>query len=136
MKDKVFAKSREVLSARKRDLVVYKAKGNRPQAPLELTEEVEGFLFHSGQFGENDPEILQRTVWWVLSLHFGFRARDESRRLQWGDPGVENDPITGKQVMYGEQNVDQKQGKETVTPQLLTQKPTPPKTSAVQSVCI
>ena len=56
MKDKVFAKSREVLSARKRDLVVYKAKGNRPQAPLELTEEVEGFLFHSGQFGENDPQ--------------------------------------------------------------------------------
>ena len=33
------------------------------------------------------------------------------------------------EYMYGKQNVDQKQGKET-------QKPTPPKTSAVKSVCI
>ena len=28
---------------------------------------------------------LQRTVWWFLSLHFGFRAIDESRKLRWGD---------------------------------------------------
>lgn len=84
IKDQVFVKSREVLSARKRDFVVNNAKGNRPQSARELTEEEEGFLFQSGQLGENDPEILQRTVWWVLSLYFGFRARDESRRLQWG----------------------------------------------------
>lgn len=84
IKDQVFVKSREVLSARKRDFVVNNAKGNRPQSARELTEEEEGFLFQSGQLGENDPEILQRTVWWVLSLYIGFRARDESRRLQWG----------------------------------------------------
>ena len=30
-------------------------------------------------------EVLQRTVWWILSLHIGFRARDESGRLKWGD---------------------------------------------------
>ena len=35
----------------------------------------------------------------MLSLHFGFRTRDESRRLQWGDIAVENDPVTGKQVL-------------------------------------
>ena len=27
----------------------------------------------------------KRTVWWLLALHFGFRARDESRKLCWGD---------------------------------------------------
>ena len=36
LKDQEFAKSREVLTARKRDLVVNNAKGNRPQAAREL----------------------------------------------------------------------------------------------------
>ena len=68
MKDQEFAKSREVLSAHKRDLIVNNAKGNRPQAALELTEE-EVQLFETGQFGEDDPEVLQLTVWWMLSLY-------------------------------------------------------------------
>ena len=50
-----------------------------------MTDEEEDALFNSGQFGDNEPEVLQRTVWWLLSLHFGFRARDESRKLLWGD---------------------------------------------------
>ena len=41
MKDQDFAKSREVLSARKRNLVVNNAKGNRPQAARKLTEDEE-----------------------------------------------------------------------------------------------
>ena len=99
MKDQEFAKSREVLSARKRDLVVNNAKGNRPQAARELTEDEENLLFETGQFGEDDPEVLLRTVWWMLSLHFGFRARDECRRLQWGDIVVDDDPFCGKRVL-------------------------------------
>lgn len=99
MKDQEFAKSREVLTARKRDLVVNNAKGNRPQVARELTEDEEDLLFETGQFGEDDPEVLQRTVWWMLSLHFGFRARDECRRLQWGDIVVDDDPVSGKQVL-------------------------------------
>ena len=69
-----FAKSREFLSARKRDLVVNNAKGNRPQAARELTEDEEDLFFQTSQFGEDDPEVLQRTVWWLPSFHFGFRA--------------------------------------------------------------
>ena len=85
MKVQEFAKSREFLLARKRYLVVNNAKGNRPQAARELTEDEEDLLSQTSQFGEDDPEVLQRTVWWLLSLHFGFRARDECRRLQCGD---------------------------------------------------
>ena len=69
------------------------------QAARELTKDEEDLLFQTGQFGEDDHEVLQRTVWWVLSLHFGFRARDESRRLQWGWYCSGNDAITGKQVL-------------------------------------
>ena len=61
------------------------AKGNRPQACRDLTITEEDQLFQLGLFGKHEPEVLQRTVWWVLSLHFGFRAHDESRRLKWGD---------------------------------------------------
>ena len=64
LKHQKFAKSREVLTARKRDLVVNNAKGNRPQAARELTKGEENLaLFQTGQFGEDDPEVLQRTIW-------------------------------------------------------------------------
>ena len=75
LKDQEFAKSREVLTATKRDLVVNNAKRNRPQVARELTKGEEDLLFQTGQFGEDDPEVLQRTVWWMLSLTFRFCTR-------------------------------------------------------------
>ena len=75
------------------------AKGNRPQACRELTMAEEDQLFELGLFGKHEPEVLQRTVWWVLSLHFGFRARDESRRLKWGDVLLSKDPETGCELL-------------------------------------
>ena len=98
-KDAEFAKSREVLLTRKRQLVEDYAKGNRPQAARALTEEEEELLFDKGLFGNHEPEVLQRTVWWTLSLHFGFRARDESRKLKWGDVELGFDQETGKEVL-------------------------------------
>ena len=74
-----------MLSAKRKEVVREHAKGNRPQAARELTEAEEDELFRVGEFGSANPEAHQRTVWWLLSLHFGFRARDESRRLKWGD---------------------------------------------------
>ncbi len=52
-----------------------------------------------GLFGKHEPKVLQRAVWWVLLLHFGFRARDESRRLKWGDVELSKDPETGCELM-------------------------------------
>ena len=75
------------------------AKGNRPQACRELTITEEDQLFQLGLFGKHEPEVLQRTVWWVLSLHFGIRARGESRRLKWGDIVLSNDPQTGCELL-------------------------------------
>ncbi|CAB4010056.1 zinc finger MYM-type 2-like, partial [Paramuricea clavata] len=99
LQDQVFAKSREVLIAKKRELVQQHAKGNRPQACRELTTAEEDKFFELGLFGKHDPEVLQRTVWWVLSLHFGFRARDESRKLKWGDVSISKDPETGSELL-------------------------------------
>ena len=85
LKDKDFEKSRKVLSAKRKSLVQEHGKGNKPQAATALEDDEEDALFEIGEFGDSNPVSLQRTVWGLLSLHFGFRARDESRKLRWGD---------------------------------------------------
>ena len=70
---------------KRKSLVHEHGKGNKPQAAQAIDEDEEDTLFEAGEFGDSNPVALQRTVWWFLSLHFGFRARDESRKLRWGD---------------------------------------------------
>ncbi|KAK2554202.1 Transcriptional regulator QRICH1 [Acropora cervicornis] len=94
-----FKLSREVLSAKRRQLVVEHGKGNKPNAARELTEGEEDKLFECGEFGTSNPTVLQRTLWWIIALHFGFRARDESHRLKWGDVTLEKDPETENDIL-------------------------------------
>ena len=82
----------KVLAAKQKSLVQKAGKGNRPNATRSLTDE-EDKLFKSGQFNVSSPEALQRAMWWFLSLHFGFRARDESCKLCWGDVKLQLDPV-------------------------------------------
>ena len=89
--DREFEKSRQVLAAKRKNLVNEAGKGNKPNATRALTEDEVGKLFESGQFGCSSPEVLQRTIWWFFGLHFGFRARDESRKLRWGDIQIQQD---------------------------------------------
>lgn len=55
-----FAKSREVVLAKKRELIEKNAKGNRPQAEQSITPSEEDLSFHTKQFGDHNPEVLQR----------------------------------------------------------------------------
>ena len=87
--------------AAKRKNLVKQGRGNKPNACRELTTEEEEKLFESGEFGCHNPEALQRTLCWFFCLHFGFRARDESRKLCWGDLELQNGPETGKEVLDG-----------------------------------
>ena len=90
-KDKDFEKSRKVLSAKRKSLVHEHGKGNKSQAATALEDDEEDALFETGEFGYSNPVSLQRTVCWLLSLHFGFQARDESRKLRWGDVQLQED---------------------------------------------
>lgn len=99
LKDQEFQKFREVLLSKKKQLLVEQGKGNHPKATTELTGVEEGLMFRSSEFGDKNPEALQRTVWWLLALHFGVRARDESRKLKWRDILFEKDTETGKEVL-------------------------------------
>ena len=61
-------RAREVLLSKKKQLVVEQGKGNHPQAVRELTNAEEDLVFRSSEFGNKNPEALQRTVWWLLAL--------------------------------------------------------------------
>ena len=41
------------------------------------------------------------TLWWFLSLHFGFRARDESRKHCWDNLEVQIDPKIAEKCWCG-----------------------------------
>ena len=89
---------RSVLAAKRKSLVK-EGHGNKPNASRELTDGEEAKLFETGEFGNHHPLALQRTLWWFLSMQFGFRARDESRKLCWGDTVLDVDAVTGREVL-------------------------------------
>ena len=63
LKDREFLKSREVLLSTEKQLVFEEAKGNRPPAAKKLSNAEEDLLFRTDEFGAENPEALQRTVW-------------------------------------------------------------------------
>ena len=85
--------------AAKRKSLVKEGRGNKPNASCELTDEEEARLFETGKFGNHNPLALQCTLLWFLSMQFGFRARDESRKLCWGDIVLDVDAVTDREVL-------------------------------------
>ena len=113
LKDQAFERSRKTLAAKRKSLLKA-SKGNKPQATRALSNEEEDSLFEAGQFGDHSPDVLQRTIWWFLSMHFGFRARDESRKLRRGDISIETDPKDGNEMLVwlAERGTKTRTGKE------------------------
>ena len=59
-------------------------KGGRPNKALGLTnDELEKF-WSEKQLGDHSPEAVLRTVWLNNTMHFGWRARDEHRKVLLG----------------------------------------------------
>ena len=48
-------------------------------------------LFSNNYFGTDSSESLQRGLWWILAINFGFRGNDETKKLCWGDVSLEYD---------------------------------------------
>ena len=98
LKDKDFEKSRKVLSAKRKSLVHEHGKGNKPQAATALENDELDALFKTGEFGDSNSVSLQRTVWWLLSLYFDFRARSKSRKRRCGDFQLQEDKDGGEML--------------------------------------
>ncbi|KAK3731923.1 hypothetical protein QZH41_000275 [Actinostola sp. cb2023] len=98
LKDEVFKKSRDVLKSKRRDLRK-SGKGNKPNATEALTSDDINRIFQEYGFGGHDPEVLSRTVWFFITLHFGHRARHEARQLKFGDIQLKKDQSTEEEYL-------------------------------------
>ena len=65
--------SREVLSAKREQLVVEHCKEYRPQAARELTDAEENKLFQGVEFGTSNPTNLQCTLRWIIETFLRFK---------------------------------------------------------------
>ena len=74
-----------------------KGHGNRPNATRQLDQKEIDLLCETNKFGTQESVALQRTIWWLLTMHNGWWAKDESRQLKWGDIQLEEDLISGKE---------------------------------------
>ncbi|KAJ7369287.1 hypothetical protein OS493_040020, partial [Desmophyllum pertusum] len=86
--------------AKKRELVEEYAKKNRFSSSKMFDRSRRGLsCLKPNSLATTTLKCLQRTIWWTLSLHFGFRARDESRRIEVGDVAVDKDRESGGEVL-------------------------------------
>ena len=98
LKDEEFKVSREVLKSESRELRK-QGKGNKPNATVALTNEDVERVFEENQFGVHEPEVLARTMWFLLTLHFGHRARHEARQIKFGDIALKKDEASGEEYL-------------------------------------
>ena len=87
-----FLQSRKMLGSKRKQLTA-KGLGGKPNATRELSVEEVDLLFREGYFGLSSGQSVQRTVWWFVSIHFGFRGKDEARKLCWGDITLEYNKV-------------------------------------------
>ena len=55
--------------------------GGRPNATRSLSDDEVNELWEQGYFGTNSGVAVQRGIWWLLSIHCGWRGCDEARQL-------------------------------------------------------
>ena len=98
LKDEEFKVSREVLKSKRRELRK-QGKGNILNATVAMTNEDVEIIFEEYQFGVHEPEVLARTMWFLLTLHFGHRARHEARQIKFGDIALKKDEASGEEYL-------------------------------------
>ena len=96
-----FLNCRKVLASRRKELTKL-GKGNKPNATRALTEDEVSYLYSVGYFGTTHPKSLLRTMWWVITKHFGHRGRDEARDMKFSGEYLEWDIERGTKTRTGE----------------------------------
>ena len=76
--ERQFTKVREALSSKRKQL-------RRTGKGLGLSENQIQKLWDEKQLGYHTPQSLLRTAWFNNTLFFGWRARDEHHRVNFGD---------------------------------------------------
>ena len=84
LNDKQYEGSRQAIEAKRKELR-RKGKGRRQNAAQPLTEGEENSLWSIGELGSDSPLVLLHTIWYLCTMHFGWRGIDEHKRVCFGD---------------------------------------------------
>ncbi|KAK3734269.1 hypothetical protein QZH41_008856 [Actinostola sp. cb2023] len=90
LSDRQFSKSRETLECKRRQLRLA-GKGRRPNKALGLNSDEMEKLWLEKQLGDHSPDALIRTIWLNNTMHFGWRAQDEHRKVLLGDLEIQKE---------------------------------------------
>ncbi|KAK3732670.1 hypothetical protein QZH41_007975 [Actinostola sp. cb2023] len=90
LSDRQFSKSRETLECKRRQLRLA-GKGRRPNKALGLNSNEMEKLWLEKQLGDHSPDALIRTIWLNNTMHFGWRAQDEHRKVLLGDLEIQKE---------------------------------------------
>ena len=88
--DREFEGSRKALEAKRKSLR-RQGKGGKLNAAEPLSAAEENCLWSSGELGDMNPTVLLHTIWYLCTMHFGWRGVDEHRRVCYGDFQLGND---------------------------------------------
>ena len=113
IRDTQFAPSREKLKAARKWLKG-QGKGNKPNAAESLEPLDVQKLWDEGALGQNDPDQLQQTIWWLISTHMGTRGCDKHHKFWFGDFTIKSSPDGVEYVEFSAERGTKTRSGETV----------------------
>ena len=84
--------------------------GKRPNATKALTVQDEEQLWKNRVLGEQNPKSLLYTLWYLLTLHFGFRGCQEHHEMFVEDFSLNKDDQGTEYVTFEENPTKTRQG--------------------------
>ena len=109
VRDTEFLSSRKVLEGKARKLRE-QGMGKRPNKAKSLTKEEEEILWQNGQLGNQTPRSLINTMWWLVTMHFGLRGRQEHHDMMVEDFSIEKDDDGVEFITFSEGPTKTRQG--------------------------
>ena len=94
--------------------------GKRPNKAKSLTKEKEEILWENGQLSNQTPRSLINTMWWLLTMHFVLRGRQEHHDMMVEYFSIEKDDNAVEFITFSEGPTKTRQGGLRVKPRLAT----------------
>ena len=99
--DRVSSTSRAVLEGKCKNL---REHGNdkQPNKSNSLSESEVNILWECGQLGTHSPMSLINTIWWLFTLHFWLRGRQEHHSMTVSDFQFKKDDFDNEFMTFAE----------------------------------
>ena len=89
-------------------------ESNKPNAAESLEPLDVQKLWDEGALGQNDPDQLQQTIWWLISTYMGTRGCNEHHKFLFGDFTIKSSPDGVEYVEFSAERGTKTRSGETV----------------------